>query len=121
MENFTSFDLNEACDYFDFNDTEQWAKIEPFVVFDCDNVQVEMERADFYDISSDEYEAFQAGVEHALAKVNLALESAGVDLRIASSDLGNNMGYILIKEGDTPKTWAKRVFKKPRRVVDSWA
>jgi len=120
-KNFPSFDMNEACEFFDYEDQNQWAKIEPFVVFDCDDIGATMNAMAFVDVSNDDWATFDAGVEHALSRVNRALEAAGVDLRIASSDLGNNMGYVLIRDNDTPETWAKRVFKKPRKVIDTWA
>lgn len=115
-----SFDMNEACDHFDFKDQKAWAKIEPFVVFDCDDIQTILEQNDFYDVSEDEYQAFDVGVQHAFEKINAALKAAGVPLEVASSDLGNNMGYVLVRVDDTPESFVKRALKKPVKQVESW-
>ena len=121
--NFTSFDLNDCCEFFEYEDHTQWDKIKPFIVYDADDMQHVMESEfdmDLDDADNDTYEAFNAGVQHALRRVNEVLEAAGVDLEIVESDLGNNYGYILTVTGDEPEDFIKRVMKKPRKVVDSW-
>jgi len=121
--NFTSFDLNDCCEFFEYEDPTQWDKIKPFIVYDADDMQHVMESEfdmELDDADNDTYEAFNAGVQHALRRVNEVLEAAGVDLEIVESDLGNNYGYILTVTGDEPEDFIKRVMKKPRKVVDSW-
>jgi hypothetical protein len=121
--NFTSFDLNDCCEYFESNDPAQWDKIKNFIVYDGDDAKSIMdEEFDMYMDEADNttYEAFDAGIQYALRRVNEVLEAAGVDLEIAQTDLGNNYGYILNVVGDDPEDFIKRVMKKPRRVVDSW-
>ena len=121
--NFTSFDLNDCCDFFEYEDHTQWDKIKPFIVFDGDDMQHVMENEfdmDLEEADNNTYEAFNAGVQYALRRVNEVLEAAGVDLEIVESDLGNNYGYILTVTGDEPEDFIKRVMKKPRKVVDSW-
>jgi L-lactate utilization protein LutB len=75
---------------------------------------------DLDEADNDTYEAFNAGAQYALRRVNEVLEAAGVDLEIVESDLGNNYGYILTVVGDEPEDFIKRVMKKPRKVVESW-
>ena len=121
--NFTSFDLNDCCEFFEYEDHTQWDKIKPFIVFDGDDMQHVMENEfdmDLEEADNNTYEAFNAGVQYALRRVNEVLEAAGVDLEIVESDLGNNYGYILTVTGDEPEDFIKRVMKKPRKVVDSW-
>ena len=121
--NFASFDLNDCCEFFEYEDPTEWDKIKPFIVFDADDATTVMEEEfdmDLEDASEDVYEAFNAGAQHALRRVNEALEAAGVDLEIVESDLGNNYGYILTVTGDEPEDFIKRVMKKPRKVVESW-
>jgi hypothetical protein len=112
-----TFDMNEACEHFDFEDKKAWAKIEPFVVFDGDDIELVLEQNDFVEITDNEIQAFDVGVEHAYKKINAALRAAGVPLEVASSDLGNNMGYVLVRTDDTPETFVKRVMKKVRNWV----
>ena len=121
--NFTSFDLNDCCEFFDYEGPTGWDKIKQFIVYDADDMQHVMESVfdmDLDEADNDTYEAFNAGVQHALRRVNEVLEAAGVDLEIVESDLGNNYGYILTVVGDEPEDFIKRVMKKPRKVVESW-
>ena len=120
-DNFNRFDLNEACDHFNVDSQAQWKKIDKFVVADGDEYGPVMEQDfNFYDIGADEYEAFDAGVKYAFTKLNAALEAAGVELEICTADLGNNMGYMLVRVDDTPKSFVKRALKKPVPQVESW-
>lgn len=109
--------MNEACEHFDSEDAKAWAKIEPFVVFDCDDIELVLEQNDFYEITDNEIQAFDVGVEHAFEKINAALRAAGVHLEVASSDLGNNMGYVLVRTDDTPATFVQRAMNKSSKVV----
>ena len=120
---FTSFDLNDCCDFFESDDPKQWDKIKTFIVYDADDAAHVLDTEfgiESDDLDNTSYETFDAGIQYALRRVNEVLEAAGVDLEIAQTDLGNNYGYILNVVGDEPEDFIKRVMKKPRRVVDSW-
>ncbi len=119
MNGFNYFDLNEACDYFDYEDQKQWAEIEPFIVYDESCTEELMEDV-FTDITREEVDAFQAGMECAFKKINATLAVANVPLEIQWTDLGNNGGYMLVRVDDTPESFVHRVFKKPLKRVDSW-
>ena len=120
---FTSFNLNDCCEFFESDDPKQWDKIKNFIVYDADDAahvldtEFDLERDDLDNTS---YQTFDAGVQYALRRVNEVLEAAGVDLEITQTDLGNNYGYLLTVVGDEPEDFIKRVMKKPRRVIDSW-
>lgn len=121
FDNFNRFDLNEACDHFDCQSQSQWRKIDRFVVADGDDYgQVMEQNFDFYDVGANEYEAFDAGVKYAFTKLNAALEAAGIELEICEADLGNNMGFMLVRVDDTPESFVKRALKKPVPQVESW-
>jgi hypothetical protein len=66
------------------------------------------------------YEAFVAGVQYALTKMNEAFERAGIELEVQSADLGESMGYMLVRVDDTPEDFVKRVLKKPVLMVEPW-
>ena len=66
------------------------------------------------------YEAFVAGVQYALTKMNTAFEKAGIELEVQSTDLGESMGYMLVRVDDTPEDFVKRVLKKPVMMVEPW-
>ena len=118
---FSSFDLNEACDHFDSEKQSNWKKIGKFIVADGQEYAHIMESEfDFEDVGSGEYEAFQAGVQYALTKMNIALDAADLPLEIAGVDLVESMGYMLVRTDDTPESFAKRVMKKPVLMVESW-
>ena len=118
---FNSFDINDACDYFDTESRAAWKKIGKFIVADGQEYVDVMEREfDFEDTTDSEYAAFEAGVRYALTKVNLAFEAAGVELEICSADLVEAMGFMLVRVDDDPETFVKRVLKKPVVQVDSW-
>ena len=119
--NFNSFDLNEACDYFDCEKESNWKKIRPFIVADGQDYEAAMvDSFDFVDVTEDEYEAFHAGVQYALSKMNKALERADLPLAVAEVDLVEATGYMLVRTDDTPESFVKRVFKKPVLMVESW-
>lgn len=120
-DNFASFDINEACDYFDVDSRAQWNKIGKFIVADGqDYHQVMEEHFDFEDTGEGEYCAFEAGVKYALTKMNLALEAAGVDIQVCETDLVESMGFIMVRCDDEPEDFVKRALKKPVLMVDSW-
>ena len=119
---FNSFDLNEACDHFDSTDQKNWKKIRPFVVadgeeyFEVMDKEFQMDEEDIHN----SYEAFVAGVQYAMTKLNYAFEKAGVELEVQEADLGESMGFMLVRVDDTPEDFVKRVLKKPVMMVDSW-
>lgn len=121
-DNFNSFDLNEACDYFDCELQKNWKKINKFVVADgADTVSVlEDFGFDPEEIGQAEYEAFDAGVKYVLTRMQEAFEAAGLELEIKSADLGEAMGYMLTRVDDDPESFVKRVLKKPVMVVEGW-
>ena len=70
---FNSFDINDACDYFDCEDQRAWKKIGKFIVADGQEyVDVMENHFDFEDTAEGEYAAFDAGVRYALTKMNAA-------------------------------------------------
>jgi hypothetical protein len=75
---------------------------------------------DFYDISEEEYSAFDAGVKYAMSKMNIAFEKAGVELQICEVDLVDASGFMMVRCDDEPESFVKRVMKKPVLMVDSW-
>ena len=119
---FNSFDLNEAYDHFDSCDQKNWKKIRPFVVadgeeyFEVMDKEFQMDEEDIHN----SYEAFIAGVQYAMTKLNYAFEKAGVELEVQEADLGESMGFMLVRVDDTPEDFVKRVLKKPVMMVDSW-
>jgi hypothetical protein len=120
-DEFNTFDINEACDFFDVDDRKAWNKINQFVVADGQDFHEVMESEfDFEDTGDGEYAAFEAGVKYALTKMNKAFEAAGLELEVQEVDLVESMGYLLVRVDDTPEDFVLRVLKKPRKVVDSW-
>lgn len=120
-DEFNSFDLNEACDYFECTDQKAWNKIRPFIVADGQDYEAVMvESFDFEDVTDSEHEAFCAGVKYALTKMNKAFEKAGVELEVAEVDLVEAYGYMLVRVDDEPETFVKRVMKKPVVMVEGW-
>ena len=118
---FSSFDLNEACDHFDSDKPSNWKKINKFIVADGQEyAEVMLKEFDYDEVNDGEYEAFQAGVQYALTKMNIALDAADLPLEIAGVDLVESMGYMLVRTDDTPESFAKRVMKKPVVMVESW-
>lgn len=121
-DKFNSFDLNEACDHFDSTDQKAWKKIKPFVVADGEEYFEVMQ--DHFEFEEDDihngYEIFVAGVQYALTKMNLAFEKAGIELEVCEADLGESMGFMLVRTDDDPESFVKRVLKKPVVQVDSW-
>ena len=121
-DDFNRFDLNEACDHFDSEKQSNWKKINKFVVADgADTTQV-LEDFDFDvgDITNNEYQAFDAGVHYVLTRLNIAFEAAGLELEIQEADLGEAMGFLLVRVDDDAESFVKRVLKKPVMVVEGW-
>jgi hypothetical protein len=118
---FPSFDLNEACDFFDSEKQSNWKKIGRFIIADGQEYTEIMEKDfDFEDVTGNEWEAFNAGVKYALAKMNVALDAADLPLEVAEVDLVESFGYMLVRTDDTPESFVKRVMKKPVLMVESW-
>lgn len=118
---FPSFDLNEACDFFDTEKQTNWKKISKFIIADGQEFVNVMEKEfDFEDTTDSEYAAFEAGVRYALAKMNSALDDADLPLEVAEVDLVESIGFMLVRTDDTPESFVKRVFKKPVLMVESW-
>ena len=118
---FPSFDLNEACDFFDTDKQTNWKKIGKFIIADGQEFVNVMEKEfDFEDTTDSEYAAFEAGVRYALAKMNSALDDADLPLEVAEVDMVESMGFMLVRTDDTPESFVKRVFKKPVLMVESW-
>jgi hypothetical protein len=120
-DKFASFDLNEACDYFDSEKQSNWKKIGKFIIADGQEyTQVMEQEFDFEDTTGHEYAAFEAGVKYALTKMNIALEAAGVDIQVCEVDLVESMGFVMVRCDDEPEDFVKRALKKPVMMVDSW-
>ena len=118
---FPTFDLNEACDFFDTDKQANWKKISKFIIADGQEFVNVMEKEfDFEDTTDSEYAAFEAGVRYALARMNSALDSADLPLEVAEVDLVESMGFMLVRTDDTPESFVKRVMKKPVVMVESW-
>jgi hypothetical protein len=118
---FPSFDLNEACDFFDSEKQSNWKKIGKFIIADGQEFVNVMEKDfDFEDTTSHEYAAFEAGVRYALTKMNIALDAADLPLEVAEVDMVESMGFMLVRTDDTPESFVKRVMKKPVLMVESW-
>lgn len=120
-DNFNSFDMNDACDFFEPSDQKAWKKINKFVVGDSQEYLHIMETEfDFEETTDSEFEAFMKGVQYAMTKMNMAFEAAGVELEIKETDLGEGMGFLLTRVDDEPEDFVKRVLKKPVMVVEGW-
>ena len=120
-DNFNSFDLNDACDHFDSEKQSNWKKIGKFIVADGQEYAEVMEKEfDFEDTTDSEYEAFRAGVQYALTKMNIAFEAAALDLEVKEVDLVESMGFMLVRSDDDPESFVKRALKKPVLHVESW-
>ncbi len=120
-DSFSSFDLNEACDFFDCEKQSNWKKINRFIVADEQEYTSIMEKEfDYDEVGSGEYEAFMRGVQYALTRMNIALDAADLPLEVAQVDMVEGYGYMLVRTDDTPESFVKRVFKKPVLMVESW-
>jgi hypothetical protein len=120
-DSFSSFDLNEACDFFDSEKQSNWKKINRFIVADEQEYTSIMEKEfDYDEVGSGEYEAFMRGVQYALTRMNIALDAADLPLEVAQVDMVEGYGYMLVRTDDTPESFVKRVFKKPVLMVESW-
>ncbi len=118
---FPSFDLNEACDFFDSEKQSNWKKIGRFIVADGQEfVNVMETEFDYDEVGDCEYAAFEAGVRYALTRMNIALDAADLPLEVAEVDLVESMGFMLVRTDDTPESFVKRVMKKPVLMVESW-
>jgi hypothetical protein len=66
---------------------------------------------EFYDITDDEYQACDVGIQAAMRAVNAALRRMNVDYEIVEVDLADSMGFMLVAEGATAKQVAKNIKK----------
>jgi hypothetical protein len=108
--NFKTFDIDAACNFFNYEDAKAWAKVEPYIVADADKYcQVLENEFYFTDVTADEVEAFDSGVVYAMAKINAAFKAVGVNLEVKQTDLGNDSGFVLVYEGETPEDFVRRV------------
>ena len=120
-DNFSRFDMDEACDHFDTMDQKNWKKIGKFIVADGQEyVDVMENHFDFEDTAEGEYAAFDAGVRYALSKMNAALAAAGIDIEVKEVDLVESMGFMLVRTDDDPESFVQRALKKPVMHVESW-
>jgi hypothetical protein len=120
-DSFSSFDLNECCDYFDNEKQSNWKKIGKFIVADGQEYnEVMLKEFDYDEVGEGEYEAFMRGVQYALTKMNIAFDAADLPLEVAEVDLVESMGFMLVRTDDTPESFVKRVMKKPVLMVESW-
>lgn len=118
---FSSFDLNECCDFFDSEKQSNWKKIGKFIVADGQEYSQIMEQEfDYDEVGDGEYEAFMRGVQYALTRMNIALDAADLPLEVKEIDLVEGTGYMLVRTDDDPESFVKRVFKKPVVMVESW-
>jgi hypothetical protein len=120
-DKFPSFDLNEACDFFDCEKQSNWKKIGKFIVADEQEYSsIMLKEFDYDEVGDGEYEAFMRGVQYALSKMNAALDAADLPLEVAEVDMVEGYGYMLVRTDDTPESFVKRVMKKPVVMVESW-
>ena len=120
-DNFSSFDLNECCDHFDSEKQSNWKKINKFIVADGQEfAEVMLKEFDYDEVNDGEYEAFRAGVQYALTKMNRAFEAAALELEVKEVDLVESMGFMLVRSDDDPESFVKRALKKPVLHVESW-
>ena len=120
-DRFASFDMNECCDHFDSEKQSNWKKIGKFIVADGQEyAEVMLKEFDYDEVNDGEYEAFAAGVQYALTKMNAAFEAAALDLEVKQVDLVESMGFMLVRCDDEPEDFVKRVLKKPVLMVESW-
>jgi hypothetical protein len=65
----------------------------------------------FYDITDDEYQACDAGIQAAMRAVNAVLRRMHVDYEIVEVDLADSTGFMLVAEGATAKQVAINIKK----------
>jgi len=65
----------------------------------------------FYNITEDEYQACDAGIQAAMKAVNATLRRMNVDYEIVEVDLADSMGFMLVAKDATPKQVAKNIKK----------
>lgn len=114
---FEQFDFNEACEHWDYDDPKHWQQVNQFIVVDGEEQGEAMREHFDYDDDSirSEYLAFGDGARWAMARLNMAFEAAGLDLRVKECDLGGSSGFVLTLEDQTPEQWAQAVFSKRAR------
>jgi hypothetical protein len=65
----------------------------------------------FYDITDDEYQACDAGIQAAMRAVNAVLRRMHVDYEIVEVDLADSTGFMLVAEGATAQQVAINIKK----------
>jgi hypothetical protein len=110
-----SLDVNELFEYLDEADCPIDCINERLILdgafgnqSSCEGI---LENAKFYDISNDEYQACEAGVEGAMRAVNDLFNRMNMGFEIVEVDLCENIAYMMIAKGATPKQVAKSIIK----------
>lgn len=70
-----------------------------------------LNHAEFYDITDDEYQACDAGIQAAMRAVNAVLRRMHVDYEIVEVDLVDSTGFMLVAEGATAQQVAINIKK----------
>lgn len=70
-----------------------------------------LNHAEFYDVTDDEFQACDAGVQAAMKAVNAVLRRMNVDCEIVEVDLADSMGFMLVAKDATAKQVAKNIKK----------
>jgi hypothetical protein len=70
-----------------------------------------LNKAEFYDISTDEYAACEEGIRASMRAMNAVMRRMNLDYEIVEVDLADSMGFMLVAEGATPKQVAKNIAK----------
>ena len=108
-------DVNELCEYLDEDDCPIDCINERLILdgafgnqSSCEGI---LENAKFYDISDDEYQACEAGIQGAMRAVNDVFNRMNMGFEIVEVDLCENIAYMLVAKGATPKQVAKSIVK----------
>ena len=70
-----------------------------------------LNHAEFYDVTDDEFQACDAGIQAAMKAVNAVLRRMNVDCEIVEVDLADSMGFMLVAKDATAKQVAKNIKK----------
>jgi hypothetical protein len=115
---FQQFDVNEASEGWDYESDKDWAVFNQFLVSDGTEHEEIMQGYFGYDeVRSDDYEAFAAGVQYAVSRMNAALSAAGSKLEIKQVDLADGDGFLLCESDQTESQWARAVFSKKAKKL----
>lgn len=115
---FQQFDVNEASEGWDYESDKDWAQFNQFLVSDgCEHEEIMQGYFGFDEVDSNDYEAFEAGVQYAVARMNTALQAAGSKLEIKAVDLVDGSGFLLCESDQTETQWARAVFSKKTKKL----